>query len=749
MLAGTAAAVLAAGIAVPGGSASAHGGWLDMQSLDGRGNNLRHPEWGSVRLPYGREAPARYADGISTQVDGPNARYVSNRIFNDSVHEDTGAIVGVDVFSETQVSQWGWAWGQFIDHDIAMRQGVLDSQPQGEEGSIPTVQGDPYDRLRNQVPYTRSGAAPGTGVTGPREQVNEETAYIDGSTVYGGTEERLEWLREGPVDGDMSNNGARLLLPDDYLPVRGSRGAPDAAPEMELGGALAGNSSTAVVAGDARANNNAALTGIQTMFAREHNRIVGALPPHLSEETKFQVARRVVISEIQYITYTEFLPAMGIVLPEWRGYDRTTDPTISNEFATVGYRAHSVVHSNLPAETSADRYTEEELNALRRQGVEVRISADGTHVSLVAKISLAQWNPSLTRQIELGPLLQGLGLLPEYKADEQVDILLRDILCPPAPGVPPCLIDLAALDVQRGRDHGIASYNDVRRAYGLAPATSFAQITGEASEEFPSDPLLTPGDELNDFNSLDYTSITNLYGSDVGPINGPDEDFTAVTATRRTPLAARLKAIYGSVDKLDAIVGMMAEPHLRGSQFGALQTVMWADQFARLRDGDRFFYGNQLADLQRIQREYGIGFRHNLGELIAANTDIPRAELSDHVFYVGGHLPPSSCRASYRVETQTGTDAGTFTAALKVTNTGRSRIDDWIVRYRYADGQQVTEARGGQAAQAGTDTSIISTDATSGLAPGQSRTVRITGSWSGRNPEPAGFNLDSTLCSSA
>jgi peroxidase len=42
-------------------------------------------------------------------VSGPSPRYISNRVFND---------VGQNLFSENDISQWGWAWGQFIDHDI-------------------------------------------------------------------------------------------------------------------------------------------------------------------------------------------------------------------------------------------------------------------------------------------------------------------------------------------------------------------------------------------------------------------------------------------------------------------------------------------------------------------------------------------------------------------------------------------------------------------------------------------------------
>jgi hypothetical protein len=144
---------------------------------------------------------------------------------------------------------------------------------------------------------------------------------------------------------------------------------------------------------------------------------------------------------------------------------------------------------------------------------------------------------------------------------------------------------------------------------------------------------------------------------------------------------------------------------------------------------------------------YGIDFRHSLGDLIAANTDIARADLADHVFHVGGYLPPTACRVSYRIDGQTGTDAGTFTATVELTNTGRRRIDAWILRYRYADGQRVTEAHNGAVTQVGTDVPITNTAATRGLAPGQTRKVHILGTWSGRNPPPAGFNLNSTPCS--
>ena len=98
------------GLAVFAGSA-AGAPPLD-RTLDGSGNNTLHSDWGQAGTPYVRVAPANYADGIAVPVAGPPTRYVSNRIFND---------VGQNLFSENGVSQWGWVWGQWIDHNVGLR----------------------------------------------------------------------------------------------------------------------------------------------------------------------------------------------------------------------------------------------------------------------------------------------------------------------------------------------------------------------------------------------------------------------------------------------------------------------------------------------------------------------------------------------------------------------------------------------------------------------------------------------------
>ncbi len=590
------------------------------RTLDGSANNIEHPDWGKANTPYRRIAQPHYADGVAKPVGGPPTRFISNRIFNDSAQ---------NIFSENGISQWGFAWGQFIDHTIGLRQ---DSP--GESAPIGFDANDPLEAFHNDlgsIGFARTPAAPGTGATSPRQQVNTVSSYIDGSNVYSDDASRLDWLRAGSLDGNAENNGAKLLLPDGLLPRSSARpGVP--APAMASSGRLLGSPADAMIAGDVRANENIALTATQTLFAREHNRIVDALPASLPEEQKFEIARRVVGAEQQYITYHEFLPALGVALPRYRGYDPRVDASLSNEFATVGYRAHSMVHGELEPTAPASTYSAQQLAALTQQGVEVE--HDGDAVKLVMPLNVTFENPKLLAAVGVGPVLKGLGGEREYRNDEQIDNQMRSVLfqtpkpgvadpsaCLDGPTLPDCftgVVDLGAIDVERGRDHGMPSYNQLRRAYGLPAQRSFTGITGESTDRFPADPQIDRHDPIDDPNILDVLEITDADGN-VIPFGTDAAENDAIQEVRRSTVAARLKAIYGDVDRVDAFVGMVAEQHVPGTELGELQRAIWAREFASLRDGDRFFYGNDPA-LAGIRHRYGITFRRSLASLIKTDT---------------------------------------------------------------------------------------------------------------------------------
>jgi hypothetical protein len=245
----------------------------------------------------------------------------------------------------------------------------------------------------------------------------------------------------------------------------------------------------------------------------------------------------------------------------------------------------------------------------------------------------------MLRNVHLAPVLTGIGGEPEYKNDEQIDNQLRSVLfqvpvsgnsgClePPLPACFNGVVDLGAIDIERGRDHGMPSYNDLRRAFGLASKPSFTSITGENTDRFPrNDPEVDRNDPIDDPDILEFVRLLDADGNEL-PV-GTQEG--AVVGVRRTTLAARLKAVYGQVGKLDAFTGMVSERHVRGTEFGQLQAAIWKQQFEALRDGDRFFYLND-PELRSIRQQYGIDYRHTLAEIIEMNTN---AEVQDNVFRV-------------------------------------------------------------------------------------------------------------------
>jgi hypothetical protein len=723
---------------------------FEIQSLDGSDNNLANPNWGKVGTNYTRVGPARYADGIGAPVGGPNSRLQSNRVFNDS-HQN--------LFSERGVTQWGFAWGQFLDHTFGLRQapGVGDS-PDPSSRNIEFDPGDPIEEFENslgEIPFTRSSIAPGTGTTNPREQVNTVSSYIDAWAVYGGTSERLEFMREGPLDGNLANNSAKLLLPGGLLPRRDSRGNAATAPAMDTAGRIATQPARAMVAGDVRANENILLTATHTLFAREHNRIVDLLAdePGLSEEDKFQIARRIVIAEQQHITYAEFLPALGVNLPAYTGYKPNVNANLGNEFATVGYRAHSQIHGEAEFATDLDRYSQAQLDAMEAMGVEVII--EGDEVELVVPLNVAFFNPDLVGLAELGPILQGLGGEPQYKNDEQIDNQLRSVLfeipvadnpeCLDGPELPACfegVVDLGAIDVERGRDHGMPSYNQLRQAFGLPAKTTFRSITGESSDAFPSDPQLTPGNEVNDPDSLDVVRLFHLDGTEI-PLDSELAESSPIRMERRTPLAARLRAVFGNVNNVDAFTGMVSEPHVAGTEFGELQLAMWRSQYQALRDGDRFFYLNNPG-LSTIKSQYGIDYQRNLGDIIALNTDIARADLNTNVFFDGGNQPPTSCRVTYRVTT---TWPGNFQVDARITNTGTVPLNGWTLRFAFPNGQEIYDLWNGVEAVEEGHWEVVNLPEHASIPPGGSRQFGFNATRpQGTNNRPAVFNLNTTNC---
>ncbi|MEF8722224.1 MAG: peroxidase family protein [Candidatus Accumulibacter delftensis] len=188
-------------------------------------------------------------------------------------------------------------------------------------------------------PFLRSNYDSSTGISSPREQINEITSYLDASMIYGSDEARALALRTLGGDGKLKTSSGNLLPLNTFGLDNGTGGSVDP--------------TKFYVAGDLRANDEIGLTAVHTLMMREHNRLaeqIAIVNPSWDDEAIYQRARKLVGAEIQVITFNEFLPALlGDAAPSITGtYDANSSAAILSEFSTALFRVgHTMLSPQL------------------------------------------------------------------------------------------------------------------------------------------------------------------------------------------------------------------------------------------------------------------------------------------------------------------------------------------------------------------------------------------------------------------
>ena len=513
-----------------------------IRTADGTCNNLDNPTQGSSFTAFARLLEPRYEDGVNqlrgfiqSKTDGifhkgpfgppnPSARLISTTIVRDRI-ENSSAL-----------SHLVMQWGQFVDHDLD-----LNVEFEGVECDLENcvctdvcapVQTPADDQTfgvgtaRNGscLPFVRTVPACSEAQFEPRQQVNELTSYLDGSMVYGSTATRARFLRE--------LEGGRLKVGPNFPPGSSNPSLPTGPPcpprengrgEEENRDCVVPGFNESFVAGDVRANEQVSLTVMHTLWVREHNRIAGILQglnAQWDDERVYQETRKIVGALIQKITLYDYLPLIlgeqvfeQLVGRAYPGYQPGTDASIPNAFATAAYRfGHSQIQP-----------TFERLNPSFQ-------SIPAGPLSLRD----AFFNPQAYYDSQgTAPLVRGWITQPARQLDEFLNSILTNQLFERdnEPGM-----DLATLNVQRGRDHGLPPY------------------------------LIWKNFCKNQFN----------ISSDI----------------RNELTYIRFLQTYGTLDTVDLFVGALAEEPLPGSIVGATLACIFGITFSRLRAGDRFWYEN-------------------------------------------------------------------------------------------------------------------------------------------------------------
>ena len=431
------------------------------RSVDGSGNNIVNPQLNlTTNQDEARIGPANFEPGTTDGlIAGPNPREISDIISSGPQAEAT---------DPTGLSAMMYVWGQFIDHDLDLEQ----QNSNGTPINITVPEDDTELTPGSVIQLTRAVTDPATGTI-----INTVDGWLDGSMVYGSDAATATELRN--ADGTMETSAG------DNLPI--------------INGSFMG--------GDVRATENPDLTAIDTLFVREHNYWVGQLKqehPHWSGDQLYQMARAIVIAEIQNITYTEFLPKVlgPNAIPAYQQYDSSVDPRITEEFSAGAYRfGHSIV-----------------------SGTEEKLDNSG---NVTQSQSLAQAFFDTPSQVEANGGIDALlaGQISDVSQANDVYAVpeLRNLL-----SASPDEMDLIAIDIQRERDLGLGTLNQTRTALDLRPYTSFSQISSDPTVQAHLKQVYGTADKVDLF--IGGLAENHVAGAMVG------QTFDAIIAKQFTAL---------------------------------------------------------------------------------------------------------------------------------------------------------------------------------------------------------------------
>jgi len=547
-----AAAIALTVVVAPGVLLADHGSVqpvTDVPPIDGHNHNLSDPAANQAGTAEKRFLPDAYLDhlgGDASQFPGqdrPGPRDISNHVFAQDPQP---------VLNTRGTNNFLWQFGQFLDHDFGITGDGVPNDPL--DMTIPA--NDPFfDPIaRPFMTINRQAHDPSTGIgpaPNPRLSINTQTGWIDASQVYG-----YGQVLPGPgspaaTPGVLREfHGGRLLVEagTNLLPR-----VPTVLPTPLF-------PPTLFVCGDffPRCNETPGLAMIHTLFVREHNRKVAeyaAKDPSLTDEELFQLGRRWVASLMQSITVNEFVPALtGRSLPPYGGFKPSVNGRLALEFAASLYR---VGHTLLP-------------RVLERQ--------DANHnqmSSLNLGDSLFQAPALYQTSADVDAVVRGfLGQLHE-KVDCVVADGVRNTLVVDEPGTAGTLFDLPTINVMRGRELGLPSYNDTRQGFGLPRVVNWS-------------------------------------------------DAFDAKAT------ARLSSIYSSPDKVDLFAGGICETAAtEQGHTGPLITAVILQQVQDVRDADRFWYENILSkdEIKEVES-------YKLSDVIVNNTGLKNNEVNRDAFKV-------------------------------------------------------------------------------------------------------------------
>lgn len=421
----------------------------------------------------------------------------------------------------------------------------------------------------------------GQSPNSPREQLNMVTSYIDGSFVYSTYETWLNQMR-------TFRNGTLKIDPKTGYPPKNTKRVPlwNGPPANHF---KMISPERMFLLGDPRTNQNPALLSFAILFYKYHNVLaqrIQANNPGWNDEDIFQRARRLLIASMQNIILYEYLPILlDEKIPKYEGYKPDLHPGVSHAFQSAAFRfGHTMIPPGLYMRDANCNFKK-----TRRGYSGLRLCS-------------SWWNSDeILDQVELEELLMGLSSQLAEKEDAILCSDVRDKLFGP---INFSRRDLAALNIMRGRDNGLADYMTFREALGL-PRLNWTEILPKnlrkldlerESKRNRKKSKKTSKNSNNQTNGTTGEHTIEKRETKIEEIE-PEIEIKPIIYPENynefSPLEKRLFQLYrGDINSIDLYVGGMLESDPFEGRPGELFRKIILEQFLRLRDSDRFWFEN-------------------------------------------------------------------------------------------------------------------------------------------------------------
>uniref|UniRef100_A0A8C3P7V5 Eosinophil peroxidase n=1 Tax=Chrysemys picta bellii TaxID=8478 RepID=A0A8C3P7V5_CHRPI len=464
------------------------------RTITGECNNRKHSYLGASNHGYARWLPAEYEDGVSLPKGLTEGKLYNGfplplvRDSNENVTQDQERSL---IFMQ---------WGQWVDHDLDLAPFTttkIDNKEVHCETSCTfeppcfPIQIPPDDpRIKDPntcMPFVRT-APVCNARTFTREQINAITSFLDASMVYGSEVPLAKSIR------NQTNQLGLMALNQNFT-------------DAGLGLLPFENKSQSLCLFTNKAMN---------------------IPCFKAGKSCMSASTAPVIAlswSLFIITYRDYLPLLlgdetEKEIPCYTGYDESEDPTVANVFSLAFRFGHSSIQ---PFVNRLDEH----------------FQPLGPHSQVPLHLTFcASWRVVMEGGID--PLLRGL-LVDHAKLMKQNQMVVEELQERLFEQVEIIGLDLAALNLQRGRDHGLPGYNAWRQFCGLSQPRNLAELS---------------------------------------------------EVLRNPELARKFMDLYGTPDNIDIWIGAMAEPFVPNGRVGPLLACIIGSQFRKLRDGDRFWWEN-------------------------------------------------------------------------------------------------------------------------------------------------------------